>query len=205
MDSLPGRQKKVLGFVLNRKKHYINVNFYRNNGAFERPTDTKGEKSNVFSNFEFVGTSDNFSFLTASDAMMWRQKVCGGEQAIREYCTQLCRRGGQRFAEILGTIDFENHGGNFADLCMVNVHLPLQKPTEGEESALKGQDGDVTTVTEWMQQSMIKHYKTFMPVLRFQGSWWVLLSAQIYLEDDGFEWAGWTLKKLCHNLQLRED
>jgi hypothetical protein len=58
-----------------------------------------------------------------------------------------------------------------------------------------------------MQQSMMMmmRHKTFMPVFPFQESWWVRLSAQIYLEDSDFEWGDWTLKELFKKLQEMEN
>lgn len=50
--------------------------------------------------------------------------------------------------DILGTIVLGDHGAISAVLYMVNVPLPLQKPTEGEGCAVKGQNGAETTVTE---------------------------------------------------------
>ncbi|KAJ5223241.1 Pyridoxal phosphate-dependent transferase major region subdomain 1 [Penicillium chermesinum] len=163
------------------------------------PSATTG-KSEFVTNFEFVGTADNSAFLTVADAIRWRQEVCGGERKIREYCTGLAQRGGRRVADILGTRILDNMSHRLSDCFMVNIALPIAKPTTGRESLVKGKDGADTTVTEWMQQNMIQRYQTFMPVFPFQGSWWVRLSGQVYLEESDFEWAGWTLKELCEEL-----
>ncbi|KAJ5550304.1 Pyridoxal phosphate-dependent transferase major region subdomain 1 [Penicillium sp. DV-2018c] len=169
---------------------------------------TKGKvgptKSDFVSKFEFVGTTDNFAFLAVPAALQWRQQVCGGEKEIRDYCIHLSRTGGQRVADILGTRILDNAAHTLTDCCMVNVLLPITKPTSGEDSLVRGLDASPTTVTEWMQQTMINSYRTFMPVFPFQGSWWVRLSGQIYLEASDFEWAGWTLKELCGILQEEE-
>ncbi|KAJ5189024.1 Pyridoxal phosphate-dependent transferase major region subdomain 1 [Penicillium cf. griseofulvum] len=163
------------------------------------------EKTEFVSNFEFVGTADNFSFLTVPEAIRWRQKVCGGEIKIREYCIQLAYQGGQRVADILGTVILDNAAHTSTDCFMVDILLPIKKPTSGDGSLVKSQNNSDMTVTEWMQQTMIKSYKTFMPVFPFQGSWWVRLSAQIYLEISDFDWAGWTLKDLCKKLQEEDE
>lgn len=156
-------------------------------------------KSDFVTNFEFVGTADNTAFLTVPDAIRWRKDVCGGEQKIQDYCTTLAKRGGKKVADILGTRILDNEAHTFTSGFMVNVLLPINKPTSGCDSLVK--DGSFgTTVTEWMQQAMIKRYRTFMPIFPFQESWWVRLSGQIYLEDGDFEWAGWTLKELCEEL-----
>ncbi|KAJ5960789.1 Pyridoxal phosphate-dependent transferase major region subdomain 1 [Penicillium vulpinum] len=163
------------------------------------------EKTEFVSNFEFVGTTDNFAFLTVPDAIRWRQMVCGGETKIRDYCIQLAHKGGQTVADILGTVILDNAAHNSTDCFMVNILLPIKKPTLGDGSLVKRRNNPDMTVTEWMQQTMIKLYNTFMPVFPFQGSWWVRLSGQIYLEASDFEWAGWTLKDLCEKLQTEDD
>ncbi|KAJ5523996.1 Pyridoxal phosphate-dependent transferase major region subdomain 1 [Penicillium frequentans] len=157
-------------------------------------------KSYFVSNFEFTGTAENAALLVVGEAINWRQKVCGGESQIRDYCISLARRGGQRVADILGTRILDNASHSFTDCCMVNILLPLRQPTTGSGSLVKGKAG-VETITEWMQQAMIKNWKTFMPVFPFKGSWWVRLSGQIYLEESDFEWAGWTLKTLCEEIE----
>ncbi|KAJ5673367.1 Pyridoxal phosphate-dependent transferase major region subdomain 1 [Penicillium longicatenatum] len=162
--------------------------------SLEIPAD-----SQFVSNFEFTGTADHTAFLVVGEAIKWRQKVCGGESQIRDYCIALARRGGQRVADILGTEILDNASHSFTDCCMVNILLPLQKPTTGTGSLVKGKGG-AETITNWMQQAMIKDWSTFMPVFPFRGSWWVRLSGQIYLEDSDFEWAGWTLKTLCEQI-----
>ncbi|CAG8193788.1 unnamed protein product [Penicillium olsonii] len=162
-------------------------------------TDALDAKTEFGSNFEFVGTTDNFAFLTIADVIRWRKDVCGGEQAIQEYCGHLCRQGGRRVAEILGTTTLGKLD-KAGPCCMVNILLPLDRATEGCGSLVKGNDGSSMTVGEWMQQTMISQYQTFMPVFPHQGAWWVRLSAQIYIEESDFEWAGWTLKKLCEEI-----
>lgn len=156
-------------------------------------TKPDGEKSEFVSQFDFVGTADNSAFLTLEEAIRWRREVCGGERKIQDYCTALARRGGQRVADILGTRVLDNQSHTLSACFMVNILLPITKPT------------DALDITEWMQQRMVKRHRTFMPVFPFQGSWWVRLSAQVYLEDSDFEWAGWTLKELCEELATVEE
>ncbi|OQD82191.1 hypothetical protein PENANT_c023G10429 [Penicillium antarcticum] len=140
------------------------------------------------------------SFLTVPEAIQWRQIICGGEDKIRQYCIQLARKGGKRVAEILETKVLDNDSHSLTECCMINILLPLTKPTSGDESLVRMAGAPGITVTDWMQQTMIERFKTFMPIFPFQGSWWVRLSGQIYLEESDFEWAGWTLKGLCEML-----
>ncbi|KAJ5641992.1 Pyridoxal phosphate-dependent transferasemajor regionsubdomain 1 [Penicillium lividum] len=170
------------------------------NGHSNALQNQLARKSQFVSNFEFVGTADNTAFLTVGEAIQWREEVCGGERKIRNYCINLARRGGQRVADILGTKILDNASHSFTDCCMVNILLPLQKPTDGKGCLVKGKNG-TETILEWMQQAMIKSWNTFIPVFPFKGCWWVRLSGQIYLDDSDFEWAGWTLKALCEQIE----
>ncbi|KAJ5771433.1 uncharacterized protein N7511_003484 [Penicillium nucicola] len=158
------------------------------------------KETGFVSNFDFVGTTDSVSFLTVPEAIQWRHTTCGGEDKIRQYCIQLTRKGGQRVAEILETKVLDNVSHSLTECCMVNILLPLTKPTSGDQSLVRVTGAPSVTVTDWMQQTMIERFNTFMPVFPFQGSWWVRLSGQIYLEESDFEWAGWTLKELCEML-----
>lgn len=160
------------------------------------------EKSDFVMNFEFVGTIDNIALLTVADAIKWRESVCGGEEKIQEYCMSLAKRGGARVAEILGTRILDNANHDLSKCFMVNILLPFNRPTTGSGSLVKVKDGAKPLgITDWIQLTMIEHFKTFMPVFPFQGKWWVRLSGQIYLDDSDFEWAGQTLKTLCEQLE----
>ena len=198
---VPVRNQWMIRSTLPTSHGYVAGSLNRDQWPLKNPTDLANGTTAFVSNFEFVGTTDNFSFLTVRTAIEWRQSVCGGEKAIQEYCRRLCREGGQHVAEILGTRTLETMKGAFAKTYMVNILLPLDIPTEGCGSQVTDEDGLDVTVSEWMQQSMINHYRTFMPVFPFQGAWWVRLSAQIYLEQSDFEWAAQTLKKLCERLR----
>ncbi|OGE56551.1 hypothetical protein PENARI_c003G09498 [Penicillium arizonense] len=193
-------------YVPERNQTMIRSILPTSHGFIARSQGSSCVKATDFvSNFDFVGTTDSVSFLTVPEAIQWRQTVCGGEDKIRQYCIQLSRKGGQRVAEILGTKVLGNVSHSLTECCMVNILLPLTKPTSGDESMIRTAGAPSITVTDWMQQTMIRRFKTFMPVFPFQGSWWVRLSGQIYLEESDFEWAGWTLKDLCETLLDEEN
>lgn len=195
-------------YVPGRNQHMMRSTLPTSHGFKARPIEdisrnksSNDGKSDFVLNFEFVGTTDSISFLTVPHAIKWRQDVCGGEEKIREYCIQLSRNGGHRVADILGTQVLDNTANTLSDCCMINILLPIQKPTVGDGSLVMDEQGVESTVTEWMQQTMIKQYQTFMPIFPFQELWWVRLSGQVYLDDSDFEWAGWTLKSLCDSIQ----
>lgn len=161
-----------------------------------------GGKSDFVSNFEFIGTTDPSSYLTVPEAIKWRVEVCGGEDAIRAYCTALARDGGRRVAEILGTTILDNKSHSLTDCCMVNVLLPLSLDNSGGDNVVIVEDrpGAKEAVTDFILHTLIDEYSTFMPVFFFQGAWWTRLSGQIYLDMDDFEEAGRTLKEVCERV-----
>ena len=155
-------------------------------------------KSEYVNNFEFVGTIDNTNYLVVPESIKFRNNVCGGEAAIMEYCSNLAKEGGEAVAKILGTTIMDNSTGTLTKgCCMVNVLLPL----EMNPSKVPGKNcidpGNGMHVTEWIQETLIADFKTFLPIFFFQGKWWSRLSAQIYLELADFEWAGAALKEIC--------
>lgn len=155
-------------------------------------------KSEFVNNFEFVGTIDNTNYLVAPDAIEFREKVCGGEKAIMEYCHKLAKEGGKAVAKILGTRIMDNSTETLTkDCCLVNVLLPLEiSPSKvGGKNCID--PGNQAIATEWMQEELIEDFNTFMPIYFFEGQWWTRLSGQIYLEPSDFEWAGAALKAIC--------
>ncbi|KAJ6007290.1 Pyridoxal phosphate-dependent transferase major region subdomain 1 [Penicillium herquei] len=198
---VPVRNQEMIRSTLPTSHGFV-VHETVNQPGNKQQEDSLPEKTEFEINFEFVGTTDNMAFLTIPDAIKWRQQVCGGERKIQEYCTALANKGGLRVAKILGTRILEDIGHCMTNCSMVNILLPLKRPTSGIGSLVKCKDGVRTvTITDWMQLTLIEHWKTFMPIFLFQGDWWVRLSGQIYLDESDFEWAGWTLKAACEQLE----
>ncbi|KAN0096323.1 PLP-dependent transferase [Hyaloscypha variabilis] len=165
--------------------------------AFRNPLPPSS-KSEYVNNFEFVGTIDNTNYLVIPEAIEFRKNVCGGEEAIMEYCSKLAKEGGEAVARILGTNIMDNSTGTLTrGCCIVNVLLPL----EISPSKVPGQNcidpGNGMLATQWMEQTLTIDFKTFLPIYFFQEKWWTRLSAQIYLELADFEWAGAALKAIC--------
>ncbi|PLB34158.1 putative aminotransferase family protein (LolT) [Aspergillus candidus] len=147
-------------------------------------------------NFEHTGTYDNIAFLTVPAAIKWRQNVCGGEEKIRGYCTNLAREGGKIVAAALGTSVLDNPTHTYTDCFMVNILLPVP-PKENECMNWRGRP---VNISEWMQRTMIEEWQTYMPVFWFKGAWWFRISAQVYLELSDFEWAGSAMKEVCQKV-----
>ena len=159
------------------------------------------DKPAFVATFEFVGTLDNAPYLCVDDAIRWRDEVLGGEAAVRAYTWDLAQRGGARVAQALGTHVLENREGTLGRCSMVNVALPAWV---GEN---RGRPGDVvvgeaeaTPLKDWMLETMIADYNTFIQVFIYQARFWVRLSAQVYLDMDDFEFAVDVLKEMCQRL-----
>lgn len=174
-------------------------------------------KSEFVNNFEFVGTVDNSPFFCVKDAIKWREEVLGGEERIMAYTTRLAREGGQKVAEILGTRVLENKKGTLVRCAMVNVALPLVtgvdlkagvKLTEKEEKEVEGMyeipKEEAAKAFNWMYKVLREEYNTFVPMTFYRRRFWARLSAQVYLEESDFEWAGQTLKEVCERVAKGE-
>jgi selenocysteine lyase/cysteine desulfurase len=193
---VPVRNQDLIRSTLATSHGYVSPNSTRTNPL---PPSKKGRYINEF---EFVGTIDNSQYLCVKDAIQWRKEVLGGEAKIIDYQRKLAREGGKKVAEMLGTVVLENKKGTLTDCAMVNIALPLV--IEGGVSGLVGEREDIRVprekavlVTNWLLDTMMKDYKTFMALCVHQDRWWVRLSAQVYLDMDDFEWAGVTLKEVC--------
>ncbi|KAK3937755.1 putative L-cysteine desulfhydrase [Diplogelasinospora grovesii] len=171
-------------------------------------------KSKFVNSFEFVGTLDNAPYLCVKDSIQWREDVLGGEQRIIEYMRDLARAGGKRVAEILGTKIMENKAGTLTDCAMVNIALPLaispNKTTEDSNGKQLSEEeakelaslpsiphDEAFGATQWMLEVLMNEYKTFIALFTYKQRWWARLSAQVYLGQGDFSWAGKTLKELC--------
>ena len=58
--------------------------------------------------FAFVATSDSTPYLCVSEALKFRETICGGEASIRQYCQHVSKVGSKRMAQILGTEVMDN-------------------------------------------------------------------------------------------------
>ncbi|KAH8809029.1 aminotransferase family protein-like protein [Xylogone sp. PMI_703] len=150
------------------------------------------KKSDFVNAFEFVGSIDNTNYITAIEAIRWREEVCGGEKAIYDYCINLAREGAKAVVEILGTEVLDDSKHAMTECCLFNVRLPVNPVTIAEE--------DRNTVTQWIAETAVSEYDTFMAIYFYQGAWWARLSSQVYLDLDDFKWAGKTLKALSERV-----
>ncbi|ORY59643.1 pyridoxal phosphate-dependent transferase [Pseudomassariella vexata] len=103
--------------------------------------------------------------------------------------------------ERLGTSNARN-SGEISISESIKIELSLRGGAEADEYWLP--EEEVLGVTEWMQETLIRDYKTFVVVYPHGHRLWTRLSAQVYLDLEDFEWAGHTLHELCQRVAKGE-
>ncbi|KZZ99003.1 aminotransferase family protein (LolT) [Moelleriella libera RCEF 2490] len=192
------------------------------------------EGGNAFTNnFAFVGTKDTAPYLCVKDAVAWRRDRCGGEDAIRAYLWDLNKRGVRLVAERLGTTFLDNAKGTMTNCAMGNVALPVLIVDDGEDeregdssggggttqgssnsSSVKNETAKSTDVPvarkhqgrlfQWVAETLVGDYKTFVSQFMIGNRYWVRISAQIYLELKDYELAADVLTSLCERIKNKE-
>ena len=168
------------------------------------------KKPQFVRNFEFVGTVDNSPYVCVTDSIKWRDEVLGGEARITDYLQALVKEGGRKAAKILGTRVLDNETGTLTNCGMVNVALPMIMVPDEEIGQQHLNSADVVVrrsqayaITQWILETLMEDFKTFIALFAIDGRWWARLSAQVYLEVDDFEWAARTLKTMCERVRTR--
>jgi selenocysteine lyase/cysteine desulfurase len=167
--------------------------------------------------FEFVATSDDSAYICVPAALEFREKVCGGEEAIMSYCQRVANEGADAVAAILGTEVMQEpdlkpgQSSNMRKCAMTNVRLPIAVATAGQGAdsfdhtpLVVLSQGEAPNAFSWIQKTLIDEHNTFLPVFR-HGPWlWTRLSGQTYLEKSDFEAVGGILRDLCEKVAKKE-
>ncbi|KAJ5329823.1 hypothetical protein N7452_010213 [Penicillium brevicompactum] len=167
--------------------------------------------------FEFVATSDDSAYICVPAALEFREKVCGGEEAIMSYCQHVANEGADAVAAILGTEVMQEpdlkpgQSSNMRKCAMTNVRLPIAVATAGQGAdsfnhtplVVLSQE-EAPNAFSWIQKTLTDEYSTFLPVFR-HGPWlWTRLSGQTYLEKSDFEAVGVILRDICEKVAKKE-
>lgn len=155
-----------------------------------------------------MATIDYTPYLCVPDAIRFRQEVCGGEAAIRTYCYELAKNGGQLVADSLGTEVMNVDSSSMTQCCFANVKLPFTFASQGStlarDSARSIDQADTGTLQKWLNIMAVKEHDTYLQIEFHSGYMWVRLSGQTYLELEDFEWIGPRLKTLCNRANQGE-
>lgn len=71
--------------------------------------------------------------------------------------------------------------------------------TNGLEAATIKQE-ESQTVVNWMQETLINEFNTFVSIYNYHGQIYARISGQIYIELKDWEWLGGVLKGLCERV-----
>ena len=164
-------------------------------------------KSHFVNNFEYVGTLDNAPYLCVADAIKWRKTTFGGEDRILAYLWDLNKKGSSLIASKLGTHVLDNAQGTMTNCAMGNVALPLwTSPTQQamQEGGTVIPTPEINQAFQWMLETMVEEYQTFIAMYLQDNRLWARISAQVYIELKDYEWAAETLSDLCARVAKKE-
>jgi selenocysteine lyase/cysteine desulfurase len=184
-----------------RNQHLIRTSFPTSH-SYQYPSEKSdiAGKPQFVNLFEFVATIDYTPYTCVPAAIKFREEI-GGEEAIRNYCWDVARVGGECVAEILGTEVMDNKSGSMSKCCFANVRLPLDFKRDGEaQSQHHLSIHDVLKALRWLNYTAVKEFDTYLQIGFHSGAMWVRLSGQIYLSIKDFDWVGFKLKELCDRL-----
>ncbi|KAK0105652.1 hypothetical protein ONS95_004180 [Cadophora gregata] len=202
--------------VPTRNQHLIRTSIPTSHGYqyLITPEDPSGLSSFTHL-FEFVATMDYTPYLCIPAALEFRNTVCGGEEAIRKYCFEIARKGGDCVARALGTSVMTTEGGEMRACAFANVELPFDfcdvtdarskendEDIEGREKTLKLSEAE--KIGAWIKVTAAKEFDTYLQTAVHGGKLWIRFSGQIYLELADFEWVAPRLKELCARVKSRE-
>jgi hypothetical protein len=131
-------------------------------------------------------------------SLKFRKEICGGEEAIMEYCWRIALQGAQCVANILRTEVMENEEKTITrQCCLVNVRLPL---AIGSDISV----GRQNLVDTFIGKTMVEDHHTFVPTIFHNSNWWARFSGQIYLTVEDYEKAGRALLDVCNRIKNSE-
>ncbi|OHF04454.1 hypothetical protein CORC01_00306 [Colletotrichum orchidophilum] len=175
-------------FVPKRNQHMIRTTLPTSHGfrplaarqVFD-PMPSSQETNPMVKQFEYFGTIDNAPYCCIETALNFRKQACGGEDAIRTYCTNLAREAERIMVAHLGTEAFE---------------IPEEQRVFFAH--------EVPAVTEWINRQFVETYQTYLSLLFHRGSWWARLSVAVYVDIEDCEYIAKVLKELSERVQRGE-
>jgi hercynylcysteine S-oxide lyase len=166
----------------------------------EAEKDVESAKTPFELSFEFVGTLDSSPYFCLPEAIKYREERFGGEAKIAEYLKKLAKAAGEIYSETLGTEVLETTPGPLGECSFSNVRLPLDSALVAKEASMEDhQVGGL--VRDWLNEVLVNEHQTFMQFMFYKGSWWVRLSAAVYLEENDFRVGAKLLQSICDRIK----
>ncbi|KAI1474570.1 putative aminotransferase family protein [Daldinia eschscholtzii] len=160
------------------------------------------EEARLFAEmFDFTGTDDTTAWLCVQAAIDFRDKVCGGDAAIKKYCHEVAQRSAEAAAEILGTSIMDTPGSCMRDCFFANVRLPLELGTDGPGKVDPAHAGKVC---DWFKETGSRESGIYFQTEFYRDVWWWRISGMVYVDVDDFIRGAEVLKALCARVRNGE-
>ncbi|CDK26338.1 unnamed protein product [Kuraishia capsulata CBS 1993] len=188
------------------KKHHRSIHTFPVSHSYladDEPLEETLEQSRLVDRFAFVGSSSFASFVSAIDAIEFRENVCGGEDAIADYCLRTAKEGGAKIAELWGTKVLENKEGSLTT-SMVNVEAPIPSDLKEDFLRLCKTPKFVEKMRAYVDRIQVEEFHTYLPCCYHNGALWCRFSAQVYVDVDDFVYAANSFRK-AFNRYLESD
>lgn len=127
--------------------------------------------------FQLVATDDYSAYICVRAALNFRKEICGGEDALMQYCQKIANEGADIVAAALGTEVLQEpdlkpgEASRMRQCALTTVRLPI---TVAEDPSVALPSGTCVTLTpeeadqasEFCHQTLLGKYDTFVPVFR---------------------------------------
>ncbi|KAI1800364.1 putative aminotransferase family protein [Daldinia bambusicola] len=172
-------------------------------GSRQKTTKSEEEEeARLFAEmFDFTGTDDTTAWLCVQAAIDFRDKVCGGDAAIKKYCHDVAQRSAEAAAEILGTSIMDTPGSCMRDCFFANVRLPLELGTDGPG---KVDPAHADKVCDWFKETGSRESGMYFQTEFYRNVWWWRISGMVYVDVDDFKRGAEVLKGLCERVRNGE-
>ncbi|EFC44759.1 predicted protein [Naegleria gruberi] len=134
--------------------------------------------------FSYVGTRDYSAYLSIKDAIEWRQRVCGGEENIMKYNTELAIKIGELYSQIFGT-HLLTEDKRLWSGSMANIRLPF---TDNMDFWYK------------VNQIIYEKFNSFPIFFEFDKKAYIRVSAQIYNSIEDYQKIGLAIYETAKQL-----
>lgn len=140
----------------------------------------------LLNKFEFTGSKTTGRVACVDTAIKFRNEVCGGEDAIREYCFDLAKQVGELVEKSWpGSSVIENKEGTLGS-AMVTAFIPIENYSKLFDAS---KPADVAPLIKFLAEYQIKQFRTYTPFAAHAGKIVIRYSGQVYNEISDYEYA----------------
>lgn len=161
----------------------------------------KPNNMTLIDKFYFIGTKNFAAIATVKEAIKFREEVCGGEEAIAEYCTNLSKAAIENHQKKWPFMKFINNS-NLLILVpsMVNLVISIDDLCKHYDIEFPSIDfsnkAQVLNFHDFVDELLLKEYKARVPFdIKPDGHIWMRFSCQLYNEASDYDFATDSLVK----------